>query len=122
MGLSVRLRNGPVGWTREGVRVTKNMGRAVTTSSPRRAPCAALTQSSYAGLVPERSSNALSAIRDWLLERFPLYSWGASSCTSYYRDAVGRSSECGARETPASAPALRRLLGRRLRLGHLDRS
>jgi cation diffusion facilitator CzcD-associated flavoprotein CzcO len=27
---------------------------------------------------------------DWLLARFPLYSWGASSCTSYYRDAKGR--------------------------------
>jgi cation diffusion facilitator CzcD-associated flavoprotein CzcO len=27
---------------------------------------------------------------DWLLERFPRYSWGHSSCNSYYRNAEGR--------------------------------
>jgi len=27
---------------------------------------------------------------DWLQTRFPLYSWGHSSCHSYYRDAKGR--------------------------------
>ena len=27
---------------------------------------------------------------DWLLGEFPKYSWGASSCNSYYRDAAGR--------------------------------
>jgi cation diffusion facilitator CzcD-associated flavoprotein CzcO len=27
---------------------------------------------------------------DWLLERFPRYSWGAASCNSYYQNAEGR--------------------------------
>ncbi len=30
------------------------------------------------------------AYNDWMLGRFPLYSWGASSCNSYYRQANGR--------------------------------
>jgi cation diffusion facilitator CzcD-associated flavoprotein CzcO len=30
------------------------------------------------------------AYNDWMLERFPLFSWGSSSCNSYYRDADGR--------------------------------
>ena len=27
---------------------------------------------------------------DWMLERFPLFSWGHDSCNSYYRNADGR--------------------------------
>ncbi|MEM7410872.1 MAG: NAD(P)/FAD-dependent oxidoreductase [Myxococcota bacterium] len=30
------------------------------------------------------------AYNDWLLERFPRYSWGNASCNSYYRNAEGR--------------------------------
>jgi cation diffusion facilitator CzcD-associated flavoprotein CzcO len=30
------------------------------------------------------------AYNDWLLSRFPLYSWGSPSCTSYYQDDEGR--------------------------------
>jgi cyclohexanone monooxygenase len=30
------------------------------------------------------------AYNEWMLGRFPLYSWGASSCNSYYRQANGR--------------------------------
>lgn len=30
------------------------------------------------------------AYNDMLLERFPIYSWGAASCNSYYRNADGR--------------------------------
>ncbi len=30
------------------------------------------------------------AYNDWMLERFPTFSWGHSSCNSYYRDADGR--------------------------------
>ncbi len=30
------------------------------------------------------------AYNDWMLTRFPLFSWGDPSCTSYYRDAQGR--------------------------------
>ena len=30
------------------------------------------------------------AYNDWLLERFPRYSWGAANCSSYYQNADGR--------------------------------
>jgi hypothetical protein len=30
------------------------------------------------------------AYNEWLMERFPRYSWGSSSCHSYYQDANGR--------------------------------
>jgi hypothetical protein len=30
------------------------------------------------------------AYNDWMLERFPRFSWGSPSCNSYYQDAEGR--------------------------------
>ena len=32
---------------------------------------------------------------DWMEERFALYSWGSSSCDSYYRNAAGRAPQMG---------------------------